>query len=87
MNVNDIRFICLDSPFCYNWKPWFAYFPVTTISGKRIWWKKIYKRNIRIVFDINYEGNPVIDRIQYGTTFDLIANPYQHLERYKGDPW
>lgn len=25
------------------WAPWFAWRPVTTISGQRVWWKKIYR--------------------------------------------
>lgn len=87
MKIKDIRFICLDSPRCYNWRNHFTIFPRTTISGKTIWMKWIYKRNIRVVFNFTHTGNPVIDKIQYGTSFDVIANPFNHLERYKDDPW
>lgn len=27
-----------------NWEPWFAWAPVRTIDGKKVWLKKIYRR-------------------------------------------
>jgi hypothetical protein len=26
------------------WRPWFAWHPVTTVSGQRYWLKKVYRR-------------------------------------------
>ena len=79
--MSDIKWVFLNPPYCYNWKPWFAFFPVKTISGKIIWWKSIYKRKVRIRYDNPYM-NPIVDTIQYGTALDLIHNQYQPFERY-----
>lgn len=83
MDVQYIQQICLDSPDCYNWKRWFAIVPVYTITGKKVWLKRIYKRKVRFIMRLSYGRNPVQDIVQYGTTFDIIANKYQPYEYYR----
>lgn len=73
----DYLSIFFDSPGCYNWKSCFVLFPKTTISGKRIFFTKAYKRRVRV---LKLVGNPVEDVVQYGTIFDLISNKCQSIE-------
>jgi hypothetical protein len=66
-------------PGCYNWRLWFAWYPVKTLSGKRVWRKTVYKRNVRLVFR---PGAIIEDRIQYGTVFDTFKNKYSDIEDF-----
>lgn len=50
----------------YEWKPWFAWFPVVTVSGKLIWGRKCFKRRVF------YWGFPRSNRSEYATAFDLL---------------
>lgn len=60
-------YILANSRNYYNWTETFAWFPVTTISGKKIWWKKVFKR--RVWIETEFTGEPVV---QYGTWVDVI---------------
>ena len=50
------------------WKPWFAWRPVTTVSGKRVWWTTIYRRIVNTYVD--YDD---WTRYEYGNLFDVIT--------------
>lgn len=50
------------------WRPWFAWRPVTTISGQRIWFQPIYRRCINTYVD--YED---WNRYEYADLIDVIA--------------
>ena len=70
-----------------EWRPHFAWLPVTTISNERIWLKKIYKReryapvNKIKIFTASNGGKTTVSRsslnkvIEYGTLFDTLAHP------------
>ena len=52
----------------YYWRPWFAWRPVTTISGRRVWLKHIYRSR----------GNTYVDYdnwswYHYGDDFDVLT--------------
>ena len=49
------------------WQIWFAWRPVTTINGERIWLKKIYRRCINTYVDMEDWT-----RYEYGNIFDII---------------
>jgi hypothetical protein len=49
------------------WKQWYAWYPVTTISGDRVWGKRIYCRTRFTVFK-RYAGR------EYATDFDLLKD-------------
>jgi len=49
------------------WKPWFAWRPVTTVSGKRVWFARIYRRYIN-----TYVDQEDWTRYEYGNMFDVI---------------
>jgi hypothetical protein len=65
--------IITDGCDCYPWHEVFVWWPwVTTISGKRVWWKKVYKRKVWIVWGkANFHMEP---EVQYATAFDLITH-------------
>lgn len=58
-----------------KWKPWFAWRPVETISGHRVWCRLIYRRYV--MNDIRFEesmGEMISSKhYQYGTEFDLLT--------------
>ena len=66
MNITQI---ITDGADCYPWREVFALWPVKTISGKYIWWKKVYKRKIWIVWGVSFHMEP---EVQYATVFDMI---------------
>lgn len=49
------------------WQKWFAWRPVTTISGDRVWGKRIYRRTRYTIFK-RYAG------CEYATDFDLLKD-------------
>jgi hypothetical protein len=50
-----------------SWKPWFAWRPVKTIKGKRVWMEKIYRRCINTYVDMDDWK-----RYEYGDIFDIL---------------
>lgn len=57
---------------CYPWRETFVWWPwATTITGKRIWWKKVYKRKVWVVWGTGFHMEP---ETQYATTFELLAH-------------
>lgn len=58
-------------PNCYPWRPVFAWWPVTTITGKRVWWYKLYKRRVWIVWGTGFHMEP---EIQYATLFEILES-------------
>jgi hypothetical protein len=49
------------------WQIWFAWRPVRTVSGERVWLKKIYRRCINTYIDMDDWT-----RYEYGNIFDII---------------
>ena len=50
-----------------SWEPWFAWKPVDTVSNKRVWFKKIYRRVVNTYVD--YDD---WKRYEYGDMFDIL---------------
>ncbi len=71
MNVTQV---ITDGCECYPWRKAFVWFPVVTVSGKRIWCKKVYKRRVWVVWGNGVHMQPVT---QYASAFDLLT--YQDL--------
>lgn len=64
--------IIKNGPDCYPWHEVFIWWPwVTTISGKRIWWQKVYKRKVWVVWGTGFHMEP---QVQYATAFDLLTH-------------
>ena len=64
--------IITDGADCYPWREVFALWPVKTINGKYIWWKKVFKRKVWVVWGTGFHMEP---ETQYATAFDLLENP------------
>jgi hypothetical protein len=58
-----------DGADCYPWHEYFAIWPRTTVTGKRIFWEKAYKRKVWVVWGTGFHMEP---ETQYATTFDLL---------------
>ncbi len=58
---------------CYDWRVVFAFWPVKTVSGKYVWFRKIYKRKFWVVWGAGFHMEPVVE---YGNLFDIIKNEH-----------
>lgn len=54
---------------CYPWREVYAWWPVRTVSGKRVWLRKIYKRKFWAVWGTGFHMEP---QVEYGTVFDML---------------
>lgn len=59
-----------DGADCYPWREVFAWRPVETVKGKRIWWQKIYKRKVWVVWGTGFHMEP---EVQYAELFDILT--------------
>ena len=55
---------------CYPWQEVFAYLPCKTINGKTVWWKKLYKRRVWVMWGTGFHMEP---ETQYATLFELMT--------------
>lgn len=51
-----------------KWDTWFAWYPVRTIDGARIFWKKCYRRYVR--YTPRFAG--IGDGYEYANIFTII---------------
>jgi len=63
---------------CYPWHEIFAWWPIKTVTGKRVWWKKLYKRKVWVVWGTGFHMEP---EVQYATAFDLLTYNGKELAR------
>lgn len=56
---------------CYPWREVFALWPVQTIGGKYIWFKRVYKRKFWVVWGAGFHMEPCVE---YGTLFDILGD-------------
>lgn len=55
---------------CYNWREIFVCWPVKTVSGKRVWMRKIYKRKFWVVWGSGFHMEP---EVEYAELFDILG--------------
>lgn len=60
-----------DGAGCYPWSKVYAWLPVKTISGERVWLERLLRRRVWVVWGTGFHMEP---EIQYATVFDLISN-------------
>jgi hypothetical protein len=60
-----------DGADCYPWTEYFAIIPRKTVTGKRIFWQKAYKRKVWVVWGTGFHMEP---ETQYATLFDLLTH-------------
>jgi hypothetical protein len=63
--------IITDGADCYPWTETFIWWPVKSISGKRLWWCKAFRRKVWIVWGTGFHMEP---ETQYATAFDMITD-------------
>lgn len=80
----EITAIITDGADCYPWMETFVIFPKKTITGKRLFWQKAYKRKVWVVWGTGFHMEP---HVQYATAFDMITDPYKDLTRLSGMRW
>lgn len=54
---------------CYPWRQTFAFWPVKTVSGKYVWFRKIYKRKFWVVWGTGFHMEP---HVEYAGLFDIL---------------
>jgi hypothetical protein len=70
-----MREVITDGADCYPWQEVFAWWPVVTVSGQRVWLKRVYKRRVWIcLFHLYGSSSHVTSQVQYATTFDLLSH-------------
>jgi hypothetical protein len=69
--------IITDGAGCYPWRETFIWWPwITTMTGKRVWWKRVYKRRVWVVWGTGFHMEP---DDQTATAFDLLTYQDQNL--------
>ena len=58
-----------DGADCYPWTECFFWWPVKSITGRRLFWTKGYKRKVWIVWGNSFHMEP---ETQYADAFDLL---------------
>jgi hypothetical protein len=61
--------IITDGADCYPWREVFAWWPVKTVTGRGIWWKRVYKRKVWVVWGTGFHMEP---ETQYATLFEML---------------
>ena len=62
-----------NGPDCYPWREVFAWWPVRTITGKRIWMDFVYKRKFWAIWGTGFHMEP---EVEYATLFDILGGTY-----------
>ena len=77
-----------NGPDCYPWRECFIWWPwATTITGRRLFWRKAYKRRVWVSWHKGFHAEP---ETQYATLFDILQDPYGELneKQHSNDiPW
>jgi len=63
--------VITDGADCYPWREVFAWWPVKTITGQRLWWTKVMKRKVWVVWGVGFHMEP---EVEYATLFEVIAD-------------
>lgn len=56
---------------CYPWMETFVMWPRKSITGKRLFWTKAYKRKVWVVWGTGFHMEP---ETQFATLFELLEN-------------
>jgi hypothetical protein len=70
--------IITDGADCYPWHEVFIWWPRKTITGKKLFWTKAFKRRVWVLWGTGFHMEP---ETQYATAFDLIAHQDKNLAR------
>ena len=70
-DVSMEQTIITDGADCYPWMETFIIWPRTSITGKKLFWTKAYRRKVWTVWGTGFHMEPTV---QYATLFELLAN-------------
>ncbi len=65
----QITQIITDGADCYPWREVYAWWPVKTVTGRRVWRKKLYKRKVWVVWGTGFHMEP---ETQYANLFEML---------------
>lgn len=71
-NTIKITSIITEGEDCYPWTETFVMWPRTTITGKKLFWKKAYKRKVWAVWGTGFHVESII---QYAGLFEILEEP------------
>lgn len=63
--------IIKDGADCYPWMETFVMWPRKSITGKKLFWTKAYKRKVWVVWGTGFHMEP---ETQYATLFELLED-------------
>ena len=63
--------IVKDGAGCYPWCEVFAWWPVTTITGRRVWLEKVFRRRVWVVWGTGFHMEP---EVEFATLFEMLAD-------------
>jgi hypothetical protein len=60
-----------DGADCYPWRETFVIWPRRTITGKKVFWEKAYKRRVWVVWGTGFHMEP---ETQYAGLFEVLTS-------------
>jgi hypothetical protein len=63
--------IITDGAGCYPWMETFIVWPRKSITGKKLFWTKVFKRRVWVVWGTGFHMEP---ETQYATLFELLSH-------------
>jgi hypothetical protein len=74
LGTDVMRKVITDGADCYPWQEVFAWWPVYTVSGQRVWLKRVYKRRVWIcLYHLYGRSSHITSQVQYATVFELLT--------------
>jgi hypothetical protein len=61
--------IITDGADCYPWHEVYAWWPIKTVYGERVWLERVFKRRVWVVWGTGFHMEP---ETQYATMFDRL---------------
>lgn len=63
--------IVKDGAGCYPWREVFAWWPVTTITCRRVWMERVFRRRVWVVWGTGFHMEP---EVEFATLFEMLAD-------------
>jgi hypothetical protein len=63
--------VITDGCDCYPWRKTFIMWPRNSVTGKRLFWTKAYKRRVWVVWGTGFHMEP---EVQYATLFEILSD-------------
>ena len=67
----EYRIITDGAGCCYPWSEFFVLWPRTTITGKKLFWERAFKRRVWVVWGAGFHMEP---EVEYATLFEIISD-------------